>query len=491
MKRRIVICLGIILSLYFVGGVIVMLCLHTSLKELSALANLHRIQSMRAELVAGAVRIEADLLAYRMGDQRETSEFLDHVHRFETAAHDCMVCHHETGIRDRLTALNAASHTYRIAFTKLVKQADPTAQLTEIKEAERLVGLLVTQATNMSDQASRHLGLRNTDVVASVRIAWFVLLGTMVAVLVASAIVAYHLKGRLTRPVEEILSGLERVRQGDLNYRFSIDADEEFRTLGAAFNHAYTNLKKIQDGVIQTEKMASVGKLAAGVAHEVGNPLASISSIAQVMRRSSASDTQIERIDLILEQVARIARIVHDLLSFARPKEDTGHERVEIAPLLDQATKLLGYDRRTDRIDIMQQHDVNLRPVRGDGDKLLLVFTNILINAVDAMHSGNDKPRGSINIKAEQEGDRVLVRFQDSGEGMSEEQIANAFEPFFTTKPPGAGTGLGLWICYQTIQRHNGSILIDSREGEGTTVTISLPSESAADPSRPALEPRP
>ncbi len=173
---------------------------------------------------------------------------------------------------------------------------------------------------------------------------------------------------------------------------------------------------------------------------------------------------------------------MRDLLSFSRPEGKQEAGLVDVPAILGQAVTLMGYDHRAHRIQISQQCDIHLPPVRGDVDKLLLVFTNILMNSFDAIGADGDNARGTIRIRVRQAGDGLLVRFEDNGPGMSEAQIADAFEPFFTTKSPGQGTGLGLWICYQTIQRHQGTIGIASRtdgEDRSTTVTIRLPCEPA------------
>ncbi len=154
------------------------------------------------------------------------------------------------------------------------------------------------------------------------------------------------------------------------------------------------------------------------------------------------------------------------------------YDEVEIRALLEQAATRIGYDPRARKVGITRCFDPDLRSVRGDAERLLLVFTNIMINALDAMATGADGAvGGTLAIAARQVDGKVMVEFSDDGPGMSESDIAHAFEPFFTTKGTGAGTGLGLWICYQVIQRHAGTIRIDSKDGNGTKVTLVLPCE--------------
>jgi C4-dicarboxylate-specific signal transduction histidine kinase len=223
--------------------------------------------------------------------------------------------------------------------------------------------------------------------------------------------------------VEALLEGIERVRRGELTHTFSVNADEEFRVLADSFNQAHMDLKSAQDNVLQMEKMAAVGRLGAGIAHEVSNPLCSISSVVQMMNRRCESEEQAEHIDLIMQQIERISRIVQDLLTFSRDSRNNRHDRVDIAGLLERATALMKYDQRAQRCRIVCAPDRGLDEVQGNADQLLLVFTNIMINALDAMGTGPDGS-GVLTISARQEEERIVVRFEDNGSGMNESQIA-------------------------------------------------------------------
>ncbi|MHC4942849.1 MAG: sensor histidine kinase [Planctomycetota bacterium] len=285
---------------------------------------------------------------------------------------------------------------------------------------------------------------------------------------------AFHLQRRLTKPVIELLSGIERSRKEGVMHDFKMEADVEFQQLGHAFNQAYRELKSAQDGILQAEKMAAVGKLAAGVAHEVGNPLASISSVVQLMRRRCQSEDQLQQIDLIMDHIRRISGFVRELLNFTRPPKDDKRDMVDIVAMLDQAVSLLGYDERSKEVRVISEYDEDLMKVSANADRLAMVFTNIIVNAFDAM-AGHEGSQSILRISAQNENEKVVVRFSDNGPGMSEEAKESAFEPFFSTKQPGSGTGLGLWICYETVQRHDGTIRIETPPDGGCTVVVELP----------------
>lgn len=476
MRRRVLICLGLLFLVCLLGDVVAMLCLQRSITRLQGLAESHRIQSLRANLASSGVRVQTDLVSFLAGHEHSAEERAENVERFTRSLRRCGACHHPPHLKARLDGVQESFDAYQIAVTRFYASQDEEEALALRQGAIKLADRFVEQTTDMADLADRHLVASDTDVSASIRNAWRVLTGTLLALLVGGGMVAFYLKGRLTEPVEALLEGVERARRGDRDYRFPVHTDPEFRILAGAFNQAYDDLSSAQESILQAEKLAATGKFAAGVAHEVLNPLASISSIAQVMRRGSASEEQRSHLDLIMAEIERISKVLRELLAFSRPPAAENRTLVDIGPLLEHVATLIGYDRRARQIDIIHRLDPDLPPVFGDEQRLLLVFTNIMINAVDAM-STLDDGIGTLTISTSRKGQRVEVEFADRGPGMTQEQIAQAFEPFFTTKEPGAGTGLGLWICYQVVQRHKGTIRIASRTGEGTTVTIELPTE--------------
>ncbi|UCC28731.1 MAG: hypothetical protein JSU86_11075 [Phycisphaerales bacterium] len=490
MRRRIIICLGLLLTLCLLGDVIAMVCLAESVDELTGIADAYRIQSMRAELASSAVHVQSDVLAYLDGRRSAVGRKDAAVQQFADAHRQCNECHHEAWVQRDLNALGAAFAAYRKTVGEVAArdaerapdgQAKSRSGLIE-RQLQELSERLVQQTTDLAHSAARHVTVQSTDATISVRNAWLVLSGTLGVAMLVGGFVAFHLERRLTRPVASLLEGIEHARQGDLAHQFSFDADEEFRRLAHAFEDAYRSLDTAHAKIVQGEKMAAVGRLAAGVAHEVANPLASISAVAQVMRRQPSAEDQGIQINIIMEEIGRISRIIRELLTFSRPAAGAAYDRVDIGALLDRVTVLLAYDKRAEKVRLIC-HRENAPFVWGDADRLLLVFTNIVLNAFDAV-SSRGKGDGTLTISSRHEENCVAIRFEDDGPGMNEEQLARAFEPFFTTKEPGVGTGLGLWVSYRVVQEHRGGIELQSRKGTGTTVTVKLP---AAQPGQDVL----
>ena len=480
MRRRVVVCLGLLLALVVLGDVTAMLCLYGSITDLRGLAESHRIQVLRADLASHGARLDRELLVHTIdGHWGEGTRHGESLRQFEDALAHCGSCHHEPQVQAGLTRVGRTYRAYRKAEERYLAPFNAESRESVAPEARNLADRLADETSDLVDQAAAHLTDKGAAATRSVHRAWIVLSAAMATVLVFGGIVAFYLKRRVTRPVEALLEGIERVGRGEPHQHLTVEGDEEFRALAAAFNQAHDEVTRAHEGVLQAEKMAAVGKFAAGIAHEVGNPLASISSIAQIMERQGDPPEQAERIRLILQQIDRISRVVRDLLTFSRPSSSDIQDHVQIGELLERATGLLGYDQRARDVRISCQVEADLQPVRGNADRLLLVFTNIMINALDAA-SSKERDTGELVIRARQREDRVEVRFQDNGCGMSQDQIASAFEPFYSTKEPGAGTGLGLWICFQVMQRHQAKIRIESRVDEGTTVILDIPSHPMA-----------
>ena len=244
-----------------------------------------------------------------------------------------------------------------------------------------------------------------------------------------------------------------------------------------------TEKKQMEMQLIQADKMASLGELAAGVAHEINNPLSGIISNAEFLQEEipAESEEQQEEIREIVENGRRIKTIVQDLLNFSRQRDSKTYTPLDIPEVITSSLNLTEHQIQLDRIKIVKEIGDKLPPVRGSFNQIEQVFINLLSNARHALNqkypdSHEDK---TLLIRTDQvEGDGrkyIRIEFLDRGIGIPEENVDKILNPFFTTKEQGQGTGLGLSISYNIIQEHNGAIRFESKEGEYTKVTIDLP----------------
>jgi two-component system NtrC family sensor kinase len=257
--------------------------------------------------------------------------------------------------------------------------------------------------------------------------------------------------------------------------------------LPGAVSHVITVGEDITDrieanrAVARAEKLAAVGRLAAGVVHEINNPLATISACAEALESrvnegafesSDALADLREYLGLIRSEAFRCKNITMGLLDFSRTRT-SGRTQVDLGQVIDSAARLLSHQKRGEDVKFQIQTSEHLPSVSGDSGQLQQVIIALATNAVDAMPNG-----GQLTITTKPNGKTVLIEVSDTGLGIASENLPKIFEPFFTTKEVGKGTGLGLAVCYGILTEHGGSLDVQSTVGVGTTFTISLPAIS-------------
>jgi len=228
---------------------------------------------------------------------------------------------------------------------------------------------------------------------------------------------------------------------------------------------------KLEETLQQSEKLSSIGLLAAGVAHEVNTPLTGVSSYTQMLLGMiPETDPKHALLQKMQRQTDRASNIVGNLLNFSRSGNSTDFDDINVNKLLDDTLQLLEPQLRKSQVVIAKDYAKTAPKVYGDGGKLQQVFTNLIMNARDAMFDG-----GTITLKTANGGQDVVIEVQDTGTGIDPENLKKVFDPFFTTKGVGNGTGLGLAVSYGIVQEHAGSIEATSEKGEGTTFKLVFP----------------
>lgn len=248
---------------------------------------------------------------------------------------------------------------------------------------------------------------------------------------------------------------------------------------------AFDEAGKTQRHMIQTEKQSAIGRLAAGLAHEIGTPLNVISGRAELLLEEFGhrEPRMAQGLGTIVAQIERISKLVAQLLDFARESRPA-RERVALASVLTAVLDLLKRPLAQASIDVDTTLPPDLPPIVAHANQMQQVFLNLLLNSIDAIEAdpahGNTKRRGRITIEAESLGEdrRVRVRVRDNGHGIRPEDLDRVFDPFFTTKPVGAGTGLGLSVVYGIVLDHQGTIAVESAPEVGTVVTLTMPTEA-------------
>jgi two-component system NtrC family sensor kinase len=259
---------------------------------------------------------------------------------------------------------------------------------------------------------------------------------------------------------------------------FLISAFPRFSSKGEFIGSVYvlrdiSEQKRLREQLVQSEKMAAVGQLVSGVAHELNNPLAGVMGYSQLLLMNNGLDSKTQNyLNKISKESDRAKNIVNNLLTFAR-KHKPEKKYLDINTILDQTIELRAYDLKVSNIQVLKTFDPQLPKTMADFNQLQQVFLNIMNNAHQAIQES--KGKGEIRIRTEKAGEMIRIILEDNGPGIPEENLNKIFEPFFTTKEVGRGTGLGLSISYGIIQQHGGKISARSILGQGATFVIELP----------------
>lgn len=276
---------------------------------------------------------------------------------------------------------------------------------------------------------------------------------------------------------------LNRRKDGQLFYTdllISPIVDKEGNLVGYFGIHRdKTEQKKLEQHLIHAQKMESIGLLAAGLAHEVGNPLASISSLVQVIQRTNKDEFTNQKLELIKSQINRISKIIRDLVNFSR-QSTYELQSTEINKVLKSAIEIARVSKKAKGISFIEEFDESIPILYLVPDQLQQVFINILINAIDALCIDSNKliyanKDPKIISRTINQQSAIRIEISDNGIGIPEESLEKIFDPFFTTKKVGEGTGLGLWVSYNIIKSFNGEINVISSEGEESTFIITIP----------------
>ena len=322
----------------------------------------------------------------------------------------------------------------------------------------------------------------------SVILLFFIVMLSITAV--ASLLLVFFYTKMMTKPIDSIVLMSKEIKNGNLSARCHIHSAGEMGLLCKTINqmadaieqHEKKMKQDTQMQILQSEKLASIGRLAAGVAHEINNPLTGVLTFTHLLKDRSNEEEDIKDLDVIIQETKRVREIVRNLLDFARQSPPI-KELLNLNEIIQQLLKLVISQNVFRKIKIDEKYDVNLPEVLVDKNQLQQVFLNLLLNAGEAI-TGD----GTIAISTAHNEKSILITFTDSGCGISDEDIEKIFDPFYTTKPVGQGTGLGLSISYGIIQQHRGTIQCVSQVGQGTTFKIYLPYTSDTTSSNKPIE---
>jgi two-component system NtrC family sensor kinase len=352
--------------------------------------------------------------------------------------------------------------------------------ITGLKELEFEMSLLRKNGEDMINISKELDKIARENVENTIYVSRFAMLIFFPLFVIVGIGMLYHISNTVVKRLNLLIDVVEKTGKGNFSQVVTPSqkwGGDEVEVLIQKFNNMEEELVQREEELdqknkelLQSKKLAAIGTLASGVAHELNNPLNNIYISIQVLEREideTSSQSIRKLVTDIHGQTLRVKRIVGDLLEFARGKTPQLRE-VELNNLVTMAYKLVGNSADMGKVRFMLDSDPNGVIVRVDPEQIERVFINMFTNAVEAM-SGE----GNLTVKIVPEGDFVKIKVSDTGKGMPGKDVENIFEPFFTTK--NKGTGLGLAIVFNVIKKHNGEISVQSEEGKGTTFNITLP----------------
>jgi two-component system NtrC family sensor kinase len=305
------------------------------------------------------------------------------------------------------------------------------------------------------------------------------LLFGVVAIASVSLMIYLLVNQIVLKPTHEIVAATRKVAAGDLNYKIALNKRDEIGQLASSFNEMTQKLSEAQRQVYQSQKLAAVGQLAAGVAHEINNPLTGVLSYSSfLLKRAQDKPEFKEDLEVIVRETKRCRGIVQGLLDFARQSPPEKHDS-DIGEIFERAIRIVQTQIDPLRVELKKDVRADLPKIYADANQIQQVLVNLLLNANDAMGENG----GTLMLTAQLAEDgatapaqheKIEIRVSDTGCGIAPENLPKIFDPFFSTKGP-KGTGLGLAVAWGIVEKHNGRIEVESEAGKGTTFRILLP----------------
>lgn len=315
------------------------------------------------------------------------------------------------------------------------------------------------------------------DKIKNNTIKYFLFISLITAV--CAAVIALYLINRIVKPINEVVYASDVIAGGNYSKKLRVFRESELSHLSEAFNRMIDAIfdrdmrikETAHNQVAQSEKLASLGRLAAGIAHEINNPLTGVLTYSSMLKDDLAGTEYVDDLNVIIDETLRCRKIVKEVLDFARETR-LEKEHADINKVLNGTLAILEKHVNLRKVKLTKIFAENIPGILVDVNQMKQVINNLALNAADAMPDGGEL---IIETSFIEEENSVLISFKDTGAGISAENLSRIFDPFFTTKEPGKGTGLGLAVIYGIIERHNGRITVHSIQNSGTEFIIKLP----------------
>lgn len=468
MRKRIITALGLILSVFIGGAIYIIITIEVARTNLNTLTTLHQVQLMRDDLLIYLERVQRDLYLKDTQYARSTKDMMSDLESLDAAVSKCFSCHHPDNIREELNNFRITAE----GFTNRVRSIlGKTEQTNSIKDTVSIGENLIFITDRLITRTHSILNKKTVEVLNHIDSIIIVLYVSLLIGFLIILTTTFRIERFLMRPIKELLKGSESFSKGNLDYRIPENMAGEFSVLAKSFNRMAEDLSIHIDRLRKAEQSQMMAEVAAGLAHEIKNPLTGIKGTLEVFSKEiDLSEEDKTVFEETLFQIKKLDVLTKSFLEYARPPSPQC-VRVCINEVINTAISFLIRHRlhkNIENVDIVRELDESLPDISIDPIQMQQVFLNLAINALDAMPEG-----GTLSFKTSHNDKYVTVDVSDTGHGLDEEVKDKIFQPFFTTKT--RGLGIGLSISRRFIELHGGEVVIAKSSKDGTTFRISLP----------------
>ncbi len=475
MKKKIVISLIIFSLILLAGGYSTITTIEKETSKMNTLIKLHQAGILREQLLLDLKDVQSDLNLKNTRHARSINDTITKVRNLETTLDKCFGCHHPQDISDILDGLKSQIDGYKEALSRIFTVRANSSSLEEQENHALRIG------DDLIGQVNKIVNMTNPKLMKKTTAALSEIARTKSTIYLLVALGPFSIAGIFyifiiffNRPLNTLLTATQKIKEGDLDYRVE-GLKDEFGKVADSFNEMSASLKEQMVKMQRTEQMVVLGELAAGMAHEIRNPLTGIKlSMEVISKEESISEDNKDTMIKLVDECKRIDELIRNLLNFAKPPKPQ-FVMTDVNAILDRTIAFSvahssALSKTDNRLDIKKYLDSNIPEIMADPMKLQQAFLNLLLNASHSMPHG-----GALTIKTSYiEKEAILViEISDTGEGIDEMAEARIFQPFFTTKPKG--TGLGLAITKRLIEQHDGTINAKNNQEGGAVFLISLP----------------
>ncbi|MDH4231040.1 MAG: ATP-binding protein [Nitrospirota bacterium] len=481
MKRIIIISITVFSLIFIISIGYIITSIEKSTSTLDKLIVLHQVEILREHLLIQIKRVQADLNLKNTRYARSVDTVVSDVANLQNVADTCFDCHHDEEVTQKLKGISSQIEEYKNALSRVFTIRANVARLDREEDIAFGIGAeLIKQVDEMIALTTSKLEKRTQATLEKITEAKAILYFFLAFGPLLTIVLSYYLISSFTKPIKKLMHATTRLREGDLDHRIEGLKDEfgevarSFNEMSGALKEHFTKIQRVEQGIV-------LGELAAGLAHEIKNPLTGVKgAIELISQEASIAQEDREMLLKAIEDVMRIEALMKDLMNFAKPPKPqytTADINSILRATVSFALKHPSFSPGNGKTITLVNHlDENLPKTKADPQQLRQIFLNLLLNAAEEMPGG-----GTLRLETSYDAPsrQIQIRISDTGKGIPENFMDKIFQPFFTTK--AKGTGLGLAIIRRLIEQHEGEISVANNVSGGAAFTIRLPANGHAE----------